>query len=419
MAADRLAETEHGALDQGVAVDGVGQGAAHPHVVERRLGVVDAQDDLAFRGADDDAEARVALELGDVLGRGIVGEGVHVAGADGGEGGGRVADEAEDDGVQARGRAPIAVAADQGQLAAALPALQLEGTGADRGDGVGRGARGRDHDRVAPGQDIGQGRHRPGQMDAQGRRIDDLDLADRFEQGLLGVGRPLGGDPVEREFGDRGVERRTVREGHAASQMEGPGQAVGRGFPRVRQRRGDGAVLGQFGQALEDVGVDHLVHRRRRARGRVEVRRLQRQAQHQAVARGGRLGLGRGGGAQGERKGQRQREQQPRRQSAPRLSGRWSPRPCLRHRPLISPLRRGRSSSAYVMDFPSRHRISGPHQGWRASEAGQAVVASVAAARAASNSSLARAKSAWNAGSAFSRVTMVAPTMRPASTSLG
>ena len=265
VAADRLAEAEHGALYQGVAVDGVGQGAAHPHVVERRLGVVDPQNDLAFGGADDDAEARVALELGHVLGRGIVGEGVHVARADGGEGGGRVADEAEDDGVQARVRAPVAVAADQGQLAAALPALQLERAGADRRDGVGRGGLGRDHDRVAPGQDIGQGGHRPRQMDAQGRRVDDLDGADRLEQGLLGVGRALGGDAVEREFGDSRVERRAVGEGHAAPQMEGPGQAVGRGLPRLGQRGGDGPVLGQPGQALEDVGVDDFIHRRRRA----------------------------------------------------------------------------------------------------------------------------------------------------------
>ncbi|MNE39241.1 hypothetical protein D3C80_1331840 [compost metagenome] len=148
-------------------------------------------------------------------------------------------------------------------------------------------------------------------MDAQGRRIDDLDLADRFEQGLLGVGRPLGGDPVEREFGDRGVERRTVREGHAASQMEGPGQAVGRGFPRVRQRRGDGAVLGQFGQALEDVAIDDFIHRRRRARGRVEVRRLKRQAQHQTVA-GGSLGAVRTQGRE-HRQDDKQRRRQQRR----------------------------------------------------------------------------------------------------------
>ncbi len=200
VAADGLAEAEHGALDQGVAVDGVGQGAAHPHVVERRLGVVDAQDDLALGGADDDAEARVALELGDILGRGIVGEGVHVAGADGGEGGGRVADEAEDDGVQTGRRTPVAVAADQGQLAAALPVLQLERAGADRRDGVGGRAARRNHHRVAPGQDIGQGRHRPRQADADGRRIDDLDALDRREQGLLGVGRAFGRDAVQGEL---------------------------------------------------------------------------------------------------------------------------------------------------------------------------------------------------------------------------
>ncbi len=205
--------------------------------------------------------------------------------------------------------------------------------------------------------------------------------------------------------------------------MEGPGQAVGRGFPRLGQRRGDRAVLGQLGQALEDVGVDDFIHRRRRARGRIKVRRLQRQAQHQTLTRRLRLNLRRGQ-APDEAQGQRQHKRdqagpKPAVPAAPSGCCRDACRPCLRHLPSISPLRRGRSSSAYVMDLLSRHGLSAPHHGWRASEAGQAAVLSVAAARAASNSSFARAKSAWNAGSAFSRVTMVAPTMRPASTSLG
>src|SRR5690606_1379862 len=147
------------------------------------------------------------------------------------------------------------------------------------------------------------------------------------------------------------------------------------------------------------------------------------QAEDQAVARGLGLNLRRGQ-APDDAQGQRQND---RYQAGPKSAVTAAPsgccrdacRPCLRHLPSISPLRRGRSSSAYVMDLHSRHGLSAPHHGWRAREAGQAAVASVAAARAASNSSLALAKSAWNAGSAFSRVTMVAPTMRPASTSLG
>ncbi len=229
----------------------------------------------------------------------------------------------------------------------------------------------------------------------------------------------------EREFGDRGVERRAVVKGHAPPQVEGEAQPVRRRLPGFRQTRRDRSVLRQPGQALEQIAVDHFVGRGGGARGRVQVRRLQRQAQHQTVMGGLGLGLRDVGDAPDDGEGQRQHEgdqaePQPAVSASPSQSRRDRRRLRLRHLVLISlALRRGRRSSAYVMDFVSRHRIEAPHQGVRISEAGQAAVVSVAVARAASNSCLARAKSAWKAGSAFSRATMTPPTMRPASTSLG
>ena len=44
-----------------------------------------------------------------------------------------------------------------------------------------------------------------------------------------------------------------------------------------------GAVAVDAGQPLEDVGIDHLVDGGGSARRRVEVRRLQHHAEHQAV----------------------------------------------------------------------------------------------------------------------------------------
>jgi hypothetical protein len=63
VAADGLAQAFLRAVDEGLAVDGVRDGAAHAHVVQRLLAVVDRQDALARGAADLHREALVALEL--------------------------------------------------------------------------------------------------------------------------------------------------------------------------------------------------------------------------------------------------------------------------------------------------------------------------------------------------------------------
>src|ERR1700729_1515747 len=65
MAADRRAEAVLRAIDNRLAVDGIGYGAANAHIVERLLPVVDGEDRLALRAADQHFETRVALKLRD------------------------------------------------------------------------------------------------------------------------------------------------------------------------------------------------------------------------------------------------------------------------------------------------------------------------------------------------------------------
>ena len=54
------------AVDDGLAVDRVGDRLTHLQLVERRLLVVGRQDRLALGAADQDLEARIALELVEV-----------------------------------------------------------------------------------------------------------------------------------------------------------------------------------------------------------------------------------------------------------------------------------------------------------------------------------------------------------------
>ena len=71
MRADGRAIAEHGAVDQVLAVDGMGDGLAHLDVVQGRAGVVHGKDGLALGRADGDLEARIGLDLGQRFGRGI------------------------------------------------------------------------------------------------------------------------------------------------------------------------------------------------------------------------------------------------------------------------------------------------------------------------------------------------------------
>ena len=66
-------------------VDGVRDRAAHAHVVVRLLRVVHGHDDVVRGVADDHLEARVLLEIGDVLGAEPEHRGVDVAGLERGQ----------------------------------------------------------------------------------------------------------------------------------------------------------------------------------------------------------------------------------------------------------------------------------------------------------------------------------------------
>ena len=142
----------------------------------------------------------------------------------------------------------------------------------------------RRHDhRVAPAHIVEEGALRVLQRHLDGRRVDDLDRVDRREQALLRIGRIVGARAVEREFHVVGVEVAAVVEFHAGVQLERIGLAVVGDRPAFGERRQHFAVRADAGQALEDVGVDHLVDRRGSAGRRVEMRRLQQMPSTRSV----------------------------------------------------------------------------------------------------------------------------------------
>ena len=182
------------------------------------------------------------------------------------------------------------------------PARELEGAGAD---GVGRvavGAGGGDDDGVAPGE-VGEERALGRvEADLDGGVVDGGYLVDSVEELLLGVGRALGHGAVEGEDHVLGGEGGAVVQGDAVAQVEDPGEAVGGDLPALGERRLDGAVVGEAGEALEDVGVDHLVDGGGGAGGGVEVGGLELHADDDV----GPLRRG-GGGHEHQTRGKRQK----------------------------------------------------------------------------------------------------------------
>ncbi len=80
VAPDRLGVAEHGRRDDRPPVDGVGQGLAHPHIIQRRAAVVQRHQGLGLGGADAHHEARIGFQGGQRLGRRKAVEAVDVAG---------------------------------------------------------------------------------------------------------------------------------------------------------------------------------------------------------------------------------------------------------------------------------------------------------------------------------------------------
>lgn len=98
MRADGRTETRINTFDQRLAIDGMGQCLTHLQIIERRLGIVERQQNLACRIAHFDLQLVVALEAADQLRCLKHREHVDVTGKDSSSSSRRIADEAERDG---------------------------------------------------------------------------------------------------------------------------------------------------------------------------------------------------------------------------------------------------------------------------------------------------------------------------------
>ena len=222
MAANGHAKAFGRAGDDGLAVDGRSQGAAHAHIVQGRAGVVDAQNGFGPRAADEHLKARVALELRHAA-HADAREGIHIAGQQGGGLGGGIGDKAEGDALQgdAPGLAPLGPG-QQGQAAAFLPLLHAVGAGADGGGGVGGSALGLDDDGGGLPQQKEQVGVAVGAFDHHGEAVFGGDLELR-EQGFVLVGAGAAGGAGKAELHAVGGERLAVVKLRILAQVEGEG----------------------------------------------------------------------------------------------------------------------------------------------------------------------------------------------------
>src|SRR5438094_4730095 len=131
--ADHAAKAEHGALHDLGLVDPVRDRAADPHVGERLARVVHRHDDVVRRLADDHLEARVLLEVGDVLGAQAEHRRVDVARLERGQRGVRVRDEPVRHAVELGQALDVVIGIlHEHDPVAAHPLAELVGPGADR-----------------------------------------------------------------------------------------------------------------------------------------------------------------------------------------------------------------------------------------------------------------------------------------------
>ena len=77
--ADRRAKAEHGAVDNCLTIEGVGNRLPHQNVVERRARIVDGQDGFAFSGTDHHGEPVIGAERIQRFGRGEIRESINIA----------------------------------------------------------------------------------------------------------------------------------------------------------------------------------------------------------------------------------------------------------------------------------------------------------------------------------------------------
>ena len=128
------------------------------------------------------------------------------------------------------------------------------------------GARRRDDHRVAPGEVEEEVALRRVEADLDRDVVDRGDLVDAVEQPFCALTEPSAIARSKEKTTSSAVSAMPSWKVTPGAQVEDPGEAVGRDLPAFGQRRQDRAVRAEAGQALEDVGVDHLVDRRRRAR---------------------------------------------------------------------------------------------------------------------------------------------------------
>ncbi len=207
-------------------------------------------------------------------------------------------DQVVDDAVDLRRAAEVVLVGDEDHAFVRLVRLEPERTGADRVEAevVAELLDRLPADDVAAvvvGDEAEEERHRLLQLDANRQRIDRLDGVDRRVVGRERRGLRVGG-ALEREDDVVGGQGSVVAvELDALSQVEGPGQLVGRAFPaspRDRARASPGSPSrAKAHQAVVDPRGQRLVLRRRRA---VRIELVDVGGRHADVE--GRLGVGAG-----------------------------------------------------------------------------------------------------------------------------
>ncbi|CFN49156.1 Uncharacterised protein [Bordetella pertussis] len=303
---------EEDVLDDEVAVQGMHDGPAHQHIVERRLALVEhhqphgAEHLPALGGVLHAGQGAQALDVDavDV----VAVDQVHVGLLEGHRARGRIGNDLEADAVQV-GQAgfPVFVVAHQRDVRAAHPFLELERAGAHRvlvggvvavigalvemlgHHGHGAGLEHRD-----------EGSEGFLQADFYGGRVY---RAHAFHIGVedqLGAWMHLAHQLVDGKHHVVGAKRLAVVPFHVGLQLEGIDQAVGRDAPGARQAglRLEVRVVGQ--QALEDLAADELGGRLRIDGGDQDGRLgMHDGAQRAAAGLGlrGRAGQGGDGGA--------------------------------------------------------------------------------------------------------------------------
>ena len=173
------------------------------------------------------------------------------------------------------GLAPVNWIANDLDPVAPNPAREAKRAGSHRIRLVSVGALRRNDYRVSPAHREGEvaGGSLEGHQNGVGS--DRRNRIDGLEKSLLRVRGVLCPCALQREDHVLGVEVRTVVEPHARSQGERVRQSVVADRPGFREPRQHRNVRSNAGQALENVGVDDLVDRRRGACGRIEVRRFE------------------------------------------------------------------------------------------------------------------------------------------------